>query len=264
MLTLHLAAAPLAHATICEGPDLHDLSVRPDGTLHVSGIHDHAAESRDGGQHWVDIPADPARAWSESAHPFWPASLHSPDGVRYQNLLVNGDIDVVIRSRDGGATWEQAPLGPRAVLLQDDAQGAWWIFHSDLRVQRRGASSVGAFWLRGAPRDTGRLEDSPSGTSIEFDGHRLVTHDTMHRSNDVPLPPPFAWPDDAWVQVTGFAVDLRGTIWLSTRRHLVRGLDGGARWELVSVQPAGAWMKCNGDPLHGSPPPPPTRAEVVR
>ena len=242
-----------ARATVCEGPDLHDLSLRPDGALQLIGNAGHAAMSRDGGRHWIDLPVDPARAGAPQ-HPFWPIALRGPNGVRYQNLLVNHEIDVVIRSRDDGATWEQAPLGQRAVLLQDDAQGAWWIEHNDLHVDRY-PGSVGTFWLHAVPRDTGRLEDGASGTLIEFDGRRLVTHESMHASPGDPLPPPFAWPGDA--HVTGFAVDARGTIWLSSRDNLVRGPDGGARWELVRVPPAAAWVHCNGDPPPMSLPPPP-------
>lgn len=216
---------------------LSDLQVTADdrGTLLYTRIDNQLFRSRDG-QSWEQMPAG-------SAESFGHLTVAGRGTLFYTNLAEGGS-DGVLRSRDGGDTWEFLTPGLHDLRLMQPvvAQGADTAYAVDRSGHLLVWRPANQRWevILAAPNPytpLGTLTAAPDGTLL------LLSYERYRRSTDggqtwadVPLPGPGG-------QIVGFATDDGATPTVYAffgidTPYLARSPDGGLTWERLAAQPA--------------------------
>lgn len=231
-----LAMHPRPAAPLPDRP-MTDLQATADaqGTVLYSRIDNQLFRSRDG-QQWEQLPVG---SWES----FGQLSIAGP-GMLYYTNQAEGGSDGILRSRDGGDTWEflNTGLGDLRLAQPVVARGADAAYAGD----RSGRLLA---WRPAAQRWEVILEPvnayTPPGTlSLAPDGTLLLlSYDRCRRSTDsgqtwtdVPLPGPGG-------QIVGFGTDdaASPTVYAFVgidHPSLVRSRDGGMTWEPLTTVPA--------------------------
>lgn len=231
-----LAMRPQPVPALPERP-LSDLQVTADeqGTVLYARIDNQFFRSRNG-QHWEEMPVG---SWES----FGFLTLAGRGALFYTNLAEGGS-DGVLRSSDGGGTWEYLTAGMHDLRLAQPvvAQGADVVYAVDrsgrLLAWRPAAQRWEVILTAANPyTPLGTLSVAPDGTLL------LLSYDRLRRSTDggqtwvdVPLA-------GSGGQIVGFANGdtASPTVYAFfgiDAPYLARSRDGGLTWERLTAQPA--------------------------
>lgn len=215
---------------------MSDLQVTSDdqGTVLYTRIDNQLFRSRDG-QRWEQLPVG---SWAS----YGQLTIAGP-GILFYTNQAEGGSDGVLRSRDGGDTWEfvDTGLGDLRLVQPVVARGAGTAYAMDRSGRLLAWRPAMQRWetilaSSNAYTPLGTLSLAPDGTLLlmSYERYRRSTDDGQTWT-DVPLPGPggtvlgFATDDAAELTAYGFfGID---------SPFLARSRDGGLTWEPLTTEP---------------------------
>lgn len=231
------------------------LAISADG-VHIyiafNASHSYVVASHDGGATWGRPVRtnDDKRYWFHSAGAVAPPSADAPNGavyfgaVDYSQSYRGESFISVLRSADGGATWQTIPLDVSAEMpLCDWAAGCYFGFLGPsigLAVDGRG-TLLAAYHTGAAPGEPQRMVVRRSADGLTWEPRQALSAETLEH-NAFPAVTAGPRPGDFRVAWQG-SFDGRPDAWNTWYR---RSTDGGRTWD----RPARLSDVATGAPYH--------------